>query len=128
MRNLISRTLIIAALLAGMPMSEPAAETISLGVAECEVVWSSRISKPPQDHAPGIIVRLFSKDDKREAFAFSDSHGLAFVPLRPGDYCVQALDKNGTQMELDPEQVNCFTIKGNESPTVGVVLMWPQKK
>ena len=128
MRNLISSALIIVALFAGMSLSKPAAETVSLGVVECEAVWSSRISRPPHDHAPGIIVRLFSKDGKRETFAFSDGRGLAFVPLRPGDYCVQAFDKDGSQMELDTQQVNCFNVKKNESPTIGVVLMWPQKK
>ncbi len=124
MRDFTSRALVLAGLLAFVPISETAVDTIPLGIVECEVVWSSKTSKPPEDHAPGVIVRLFSNDGKREAFAISDKLGLAFVPLRPGDYCVEALDDKGAALELDRDQFNCFKIKRNERPTVGVVLVW----
>ena len=124
MRNHISRALAVASLLALAPFPGPAVDKIPLGIAECEVVWSSKTSRPPQDNVAGIIVRLFSKNGKREVFAFSDKLGLAFVPLRPGEYCVEALDDEGATLELDRDQYNCFKIEQNERLTVGVVLKW----
>jgi hypothetical protein len=128
MRILSTRSafVVVASLLSFVWSPEPAVDVISLGIAECEVVWAAKTPGRGQDPAFGVIVRIYSEDQRRESFALSDKRGLAFVPLRPGKYCLQAFDDKGSELGLDPTQAKCFSIEKNGSPIIGVVLSWQE--
>jgi hypothetical protein len=95
---------------------------VQLGYAYIQTVKGSAVAGDPQQMYPGIVVRMFPKRGHGEAFAISNRDGIVLVPLRPGQYCFEAFDGNGTGLALDPKQASCFPITLNKTTDVGVVV------
>lgn len=102
---------------------------IPLGFVNCATVRAARIRGSEQENVLGLVVRFTDRTNRRESFGVSNHVGLVVVPLRPGKYCVDALDQNGRFVKQDPEQSRCFELKAGETITLGVVLdasqPWP---
>jgi hypothetical protein len=93
-----------------------------LTVPDSQTVKGSAVAGDPQQMYPGIVVRMFPKRGNGEVFAISNRDGVVLVPLRPGQYCFEAFDGDGTGLALDLKQASCFPISLNKTTDVGVVV------
>lgn len=99
---------------------------IQLGYAYIQTVRGSAVAGDPQHMYPGIVVRIFPKRGNGEVLAISNRDGVVHVPLRPGQYCFEAFDRNGAELVLDAKQARCFSIRLNETTDIGVVVRFDQ--
>jgi hypothetical protein len=97
-------------------------EPLELGFADCHTLRAAKEEGQNQERVYSVVLRMVSKDGKRETFAISNNVGYVSVPLRPGNYCVEAYDRKGLPLELDSDQARCFEIKAKDSLYLGVVL------
>ena len=97
---------------------------LELGFADCHSLRAAREEGQIQERVQSLVLRIISKDGKRETFAISKYAGYTSVPLRPGNYCVEAYTQKGLPLEQDSEQERCFEIKAKDNLYLG--LFWPQ--
>jgi hypothetical protein len=95
---------------------------IDLGFVNVETVTAADRPGGVQHMTSGIVVRIFDKSERREAFAISNEAGIVVVPLRPGEYCLEAFSHTGARLKLDPEQSACLSIRAGEVTTAGVAV------
>jgi hypothetical protein len=121
MKFLSNVTALLIVLLSSMAAQDPP-KPLPLGFADFETVRAAKTKGELQVSVPSIVIRISSKDRKRESFAISSREGYVSVPLRPGSYCFDAYDQKGLQLELDSEQARCFDLVAHDRLVVGVVL------
>jgi hypothetical protein len=121
MQYLSKVTVLVVALFGGIGIADQP-KPLELGFADCHTLRASNEEGQIQERVYSLVLRMVSKDGKREAFAISNNVGYVSVPLRPGDYCVEAYDQKGLPLELDSEQARCFEIKAKDRLYLGVVL------
>lgn len=121
MKFLSKLTVLVVALFGGIGIANQL-KPLELGFADCHTLRAAKEEGQIQERVQSLVLRIVSKDGKREAFAISNHVGYVSVPLRPGNYCVEAYDQKGLPLELDSEQERCFEIKAKDSLYLGVVL------
>ena len=121
MKFLNNVMVLLVVFLSGVARAETP-KPLLLGFADFETVRAAKIKGEPQVSVPSVVIRITSKDGKRESFAISNREGFVSVPLRAGSYCFEAYDQKGQRLELDSEQTRCFDLVAQDSLVVGVVL------
>lgn len=121
MQFLNKLTVFAVALFGGIVIANQA-KPLELGFADCHTLRAAKEEGQNQERVQSLILRLVSKDGKRETFAISNYAGYVSVPLRPGSYCVETYDQKGLRLAQDAEQERCFEIKPNDHLYLGVVL------
>lgn len=122
MKFLSKLIVLVVALLSGIAIAHPPPKPLELGFADCHTLRAAKVKGEPQERVQSIVIRMVSKDRRRESFAISSSEGYVSVPLRPGSYCFEAYDQKGLRLELDLEQARCFDLVAHDRLVVGVVL------
>lgn len=121
MKYLSKLTVLVVALFGAIGVADQP-KPLELAFADCHTLRAAKEEGQIQERVQSLILRIVSKDGKRETFAISNYAGYVSVPLRPGNYCVEAYDQKGLPLELDSEQARCFEIKAKDRLYLGVVL------
>jgi hypothetical protein len=110
---------------------EPRTAAQRLGFANVLTARAAKNLGDPGSFVGGVVVRFFDRSLGRESFAITDKYGIALVPLRPGNYCGEALGTDGTKLRLEPRlnggKPVCFAITADETKDVGIILAQDQE-
>ena len=96
--------------------------TLELAIVHIQTGREAAGDRIGGDMAPDLVVRILGKG--RENFAFSGAYGSVVVPLRPGKYCMQLYTKDGRNLKLSSNEMNCFSVSAGQYLEVGATAAY----